>query len=81
MAGGASGPEAFTLLLRLLMTHFDGVGTEEGYTKLHTFGMCSGMLFFFQWGVSRTYADRYGELACFVSGDGCDVGGCLGGGE
>ena len=41
MAGGASGPEAFTLLLRLLITHFDGVDTEEGYTKLHTFGMCN----------------------------------------
>ena len=45
MAGGASGPEAFTLLLRLLITHFDGVDTEEGYTKLHTSGMCNGMLF------------------------------------
>ena len=45
MAGGASGPEAFTLLLRLLMTHFYGVDTEEGYTKLHTFGMCNGMPF------------------------------------
>ena len=38
MAGGAPGPETFTLLLRLLITHFDGVDTEEGYTKLHTFG-------------------------------------------
>ena len=45
MAGGASGPEAFTLLLSLLMTHFDGVDTDEGYTKLHTFGMCNGMPF------------------------------------
>ena len=45
MTGGASGPEVFTLLLRLLMTHFDGVDTEEGYTKLHTFGMCNGMPF------------------------------------
>ena len=45
MAGGASGPEAFTLLLRLLITHFDGVDTEEGYTKLHTFGVCGGMPF------------------------------------
>ena len=45
MAGGASGPEAFTLLLRLLMTLFDGVDTEEGYTKLHTFEMCNGMPF------------------------------------
>ena len=45
MAGGASGAEAFTLLLRLLITHFDGVDTPEGYTKLHTFGMCNGMPF------------------------------------
>ena len=28
-----------------MITHFDGVDTEEGYTKLHTFGMCSGMPF------------------------------------
>ena len=41
MAGGASGPEAFTLLLRLLMNHFDRVGLGEGYTKLHTFGVCN----------------------------------------
>ena len=27
---GASGPEAFTLLLRRLMTHFDRVDTGEG---------------------------------------------------
>ena len=43
MAEEPSGPEAFTLLLRLLMTHFDGVDTEDGYTKLHTFGMCNEM--------------------------------------
>ena len=30
---GASGPEAFTLLLRRLMTHFDRVDTGEGYTR------------------------------------------------
>ena len=40
--GGASEPEAFTLLLRLLVTHFDRVGTGEGYTKLQTFGVCNG---------------------------------------
>ena len=45
MPGGSYAPEAFTLLLRLLMTHFDGVDTEEGYTKLHTLGMCNGTLF------------------------------------
>ena len=33
MAGGASGPETFTPLLRLLMTHFDRVDSGEGYTK------------------------------------------------
>ena len=37
MAGGASGPEAFTLPFRLLITQFDVVDTEERYTKLHTF--------------------------------------------
>ena len=45
MAGGASGPEAFTPLLRLLVTHFDRVDTGEGYTKLHTFGVGSGTLY------------------------------------
>ena len=37
---GASGPEAFNLLLRRLMTHFDRVDTGEGYTRLHSFGVC-----------------------------------------
>ena len=41
MAEGASGADAFTLLLRLLMRHFDDDDTTEGYTKLHTFGMCA----------------------------------------
>ena len=45
MDGGASGPETFTLLLRLLVTHFDRVDTGEGYTKLHTFGVCNGTPF------------------------------------
>ena len=45
MAGGASGPESFTLLLRLLMAHFDGVDTKEVYTKFHTFGTYNGMPF------------------------------------
>ena len=39
---GASGPEAFTLVLRRLMTHFDRVDTGEGYTRLHNFGVCNG---------------------------------------
>ena len=42
---GASGPEAFTLLLRLFVTHFDWVNTKEGYTKLHTFGVYNGKPF------------------------------------
>ena len=45
IAGGASEPEGFHLPLRLLMTHFDRVDTEEGYTILHTFEMCNGMPF------------------------------------
>ena len=31
--GGASGPEAFALLLRLLVTHFHRVDTGKGYTS------------------------------------------------
>ena len=42
---GASGPEAFTLLLRRLMTHFDRVDTGEGYARLHSFGVCTGTSF------------------------------------
>ena len=41
---GASGPEAFTLLLRRL-THFDRVDTGEGYTRLHSFSVCTGTPF------------------------------------
>ena len=42
---GASGPEAVTLLLRLLTTNFDRVDTGEGYTRLHIFVVCSGTPF------------------------------------
>ena len=44
LEAGASGPEAFTLLLRLLTTHFDRDDTGEGYTKLHNFGLFAGRL-------------------------------------
>ena len=40
--GGASELEAFTLLLRLLVAHFD---TGEGYIKLHIFEVCNGTPF------------------------------------
>ena len=40
-----SGPEAFTLLLRLLTTQFDRVGTGEGYTRLHNLGVSTGTPF------------------------------------
>ena len=43
--GEASGPEALTLLLRLLVSHFDRVDTGEGYTKLHAFMVCIGTPF------------------------------------
>ena len=39
---GASGPEAFTLLRRRLKTHFNRVDTGQGYTRLHSFGVCIG---------------------------------------
>ena len=61
IAGGASGPEAFTLLLRLLMTHFDGVDTDKGYTKLHVFGMCNGMPFSDFSRELHVVVPRYGE--------------------
>ena len=41
---GASGPD-FTLLLRRLMTHFHRVDTGKGYTRLHSFGVCTETLF------------------------------------
>ena len=73
MDDGASGPEAFTLLLRPLVTHFDPVDTEEGYTKLHTFGVCNGTLLLFLSGVPRVGIGSYG--------DGCGVGGGSDGGK
>ena len=45
MAGRSSEPEAFTLLFRLLMTHFDRVDIGEAYTKSHAFGVCNGTPF------------------------------------
>ena len=41
---GASGPEALYLLLRRLMTYCDRVDTWEGYTRLHSFRVCTGTL-------------------------------------
>ena len=42
---GASGPEAFNLLLRRLMTHSDHVDTGEGDTRLHNFWRVHGDVF------------------------------------
>ena len=50
----ASGPEGFTLLLRRLMMHFDRVDTGEGYTRLHSFGVCTG----------TPFCDFAGSFAC-----------------
>ena len=50
--GGASGPEAFTLLVCLHVTHFDRVDTGEGYTKLHAFEVCNGTPFLISIGSS-----------------------------
>ena len=49
----ASSPEAFTILLRRLVTHVDRVDTGEGYTRLHSFGVCTG-----------TFAILAGSFAC-----------------
>ena len=72
MNRGASGPEASTLLVRLLVTHFDRVYTGEGCTKSHTFGVCNDTAFS---DFSREFrvlgsavTDR---VSVFVSGDGC----------
>ena len=45
MDGGASRPEAFALLLCLLVTQFDRVDTGGSFTKLHTCGACNGTPF------------------------------------
>ena len=45
MAGVASGPEPFSLLLRPLMKNFDGVDPDDSYTELHTIVMCNGTPF------------------------------------
>ena len=42
---GASGPDDFNLQPRRLMTHFDLVDTGEGYTRLNSFGVCTGAPF------------------------------------
>ena len=42
---GVSAPETFNLLLRRLMTHFNRVDTGEGYTRLDSFGVCTGTPF------------------------------------
>ena len=42
---GATGPEAFTLLFRLLSGHFDRAYKGTGYKELHTFGVPSGTPF------------------------------------
>ena len=62
MDDDASEPEAFTLLLRLLVTHFDRVDTGEGYTKLRTFGVGNGTFCFqFQPGVPHVSIGSHGE--------------------
>ena len=79
MAGSASGPEAFILPLRLLMTHFNAVDTEEGYTKLHTFGMCNGALISDFSREGRVLVSTATGRERVLSGGGCGVGGCSGG--
>ena len=42
---GVTGPEAFTLLMRLLTKHFDRADTGEGPTKLYNLECTLGRLF------------------------------------
>ena len=42
LAGGATGPEAFTLLPRLLSNHLDRTDTGGSCTKLHNFDVSNG---------------------------------------
>ena len=51
---GSYGPDAFTFLLRRLMTDFDRVDTGEGYTRLNSFGVCTG----------TPFGDFVGSFAC-----------------
>ena len=67
MAEGASGPEASTLLLRLLVTHFDEVDTEEGYTKLNYFVVCNGMPYSDFSREFRVLVPTATESECFLS--------------
>ena len=60
--GGAIGLEGFTLLLCLLTTHFDRVDTGKGYTLLHNFGVCTGLLRY-QSGGSRASVGSHHERA------------------
>ena len=45
LAAGSTGPEAFTLLLRLLSNHFDRTDTGASYTRLHNLGVPNGTPF------------------------------------
>ena len=45
LSAGSTGPEAFTLLLRLLSNHSDRTDTGASYTKLHNFGVPTGTPF------------------------------------
>ena len=45
LAGGATEPEAFTLILRLMSNHFDRTDTGASYTKCHNFGVENGTPF------------------------------------
>ena len=42
LAAGSTGPDAFTILLRLLSNHFDRTDTGASYIKLHNFGVPNG---------------------------------------
>ena len=75
---GASGPEAFTLLLRGLMTHVDHVDTGDGYTLLYILG---DVFLQFHSGVSRASVGSNGERVHSGSWGGRGVGSGPDGGQ
>ena len=77
----APGPEAFTLLLRRVMTHFYRVDTGESYTRLHNFGVCTGTPFAILVGSFASSDGSYGERAHSGTWGRRGVGGGPDGGE
>lgn len=58
---GATGLDTFKSFLRRLTPHYDSPDTEQGHTKLNTFGVCTGTLF-------CDYSRRFQVIVSTVTG-------------